>query len=170
MHLAPNDKKIIYSLILFLLLTVGLCLTSMLWGQSRLGISIMVCIISYILLLPYVKFYETRQSILIGQFIATWSGFMLGIVYWSVFNSQVIGPIAFSIGYVILGLYCLIKCYKTELNPLVIGSLAIKIIGCIIFIEVTLSIHKTIVEAVIFGLVFFILVVLQIPLYFMLTV
>jgi hypothetical protein len=143
--LTPNDKKIIFSAISFILLSVGYCLTSMLWANNKFAISLIVCLIAYLTLIPYVKFYKTRGEMLPAEIIGSWIGFALGIVYWSVFNSEVVGPIAYSICHMILSLFLLINCYKTELNIKVLISPALQIILCITFIEITLAIHTTII-------------------------
>ena len=93
----------------------------------------------------------------------------MGVSYWSVFDAEVIGPIAYSVCYIILALFLLIRCYQTEFSIKVIINPAIQIILLICFIEITLSVHDTIVKAVVFGIVFFIALVLQAPVYWILV-
>lgn len=132
--LTPNDKKIIAYTVVFVLISIGYCLASMLWGKNKFGISLIVCVISYLTLLPYIKFYKTKGEMLVGEILGNWAGFALGIIYWSVFNKEVVGPIAFSIAYMIISLFLLINCYLTELNFKVLISPALQILLCITFI------------------------------------
>jgi hypothetical protein len=136
---------------------------------DKFGISLIVCLLSYLTLLPYVKFYKTKSKLLDGEIVGNWIGFLGGIVYWSVFNGDVVGPIAFSIGYMIIALFMLIHCYRTELSFRTLVSPCVQILLSIAFIEITLSINTNVILSVVFGLVFFIIVVLQIPVYYQLV-
>lgn len=59
----------------------------MLWAQNKFAISFMVCLISYLTLLPYFKFYKTKADLLIPEIILSWCGLGLGIGYWAAFDS-----------------------------------------------------------------------------------
>lgn len=58
--LTKNDKKIIIASIVFLVLSIGYCIASMLWCLNKFAISLLVCVISYLTLVPYFKFYKTK--------------------------------------------------------------------------------------------------------------
>jgi hypothetical protein len=155
--------------IIFIIIAAGYCLTSIIWASDKFGISLIVCLISYLSLLPYYKFYKTKSKLLKNEIIGNWAGFLIAVAYWSVFNGDVVGPIAFSICYMIIALYMLISCYRTELNFIVLVSPAVQILLCIAFIEITLGINTNVILSVVFGLVFFIIIILQIPLYYQLV-
>jgi hypothetical protein len=132
--LTPNDKKIIMYTIAFIIISIGYCLTSMLWAGDKFGISLIVCLIPYLTLIPYYKFYKTKGKMLDAEIIGNWVGFLIGIAYWAVFNGEVVGPIAYSICYMFIALFLLIHCYRTELNFRVLLSPTLQIFLCITFI------------------------------------
>ena len=104
---------------------------------------------------------------LVVEYIIAWVFFALGVVYWSVFNSEVIGPVVFGIIYSIFGAYCLHKNMSAQVeSKLMIIFIGAKILCALTFVLITLGIHRDYIYVSIFALIFFIGLMLTIPLYF----
>ena len=141
-NFTPSDKNVITSSILLLFLLVGYCVSCMLWADSRFGISFTVCFLSYLLNLAYYRCYKSKMEILLGELIAGWCGLVLGIAYWSVYNSEVVGPVAFSCVFLLILGFLAYKSFRHDLEIRIKVSLTVKILLLIVFILITLGLHR----------------------------
>ena len=152
-----------------LVLLIGYCLASILWGKSLFGISLTVCLISYLCLFGYYRYCRTKVNLFVSEIIISWLGFILGISYWSVFSSQIVGPIVYGFIYVAMCAYFLQKLIPLHPPIYYLVFLGLKILGSIILILVVLGLYRSTVYVAVFAVIFFIGIILMLPLYFQLT-
>ena len=72
----------------------------------------------------------------------SWCGLALGIGYWAAFDSEVVGPVVYSILYIVLALYLFISCYRVQFVLKIVIILSLQILLCIAFIEITVALFR----------------------------
>jgi hypothetical protein len=132
---------------------VGFILCSYLLSNSLFGIFIVICLVSFLSLMPFYRYACTFKDFILLEYVWFEFGFVLGVVYWSAYHEEVTYAMVWG-GLNILGLgamlaYGITKKIEETLIYWLIANLGLTILFICIFLGFTVPPLAAIVVSVV---------------------
>lgn len=107
-YITSNDKNILIFIGFFFILNAGLILTCYFWCKNNVGIYVAVSLVCYLSHVPFYRTTKTFQELMVSEIITIVAGFLLGIIFWSIFWYESGGGLTWSILFILILAYLLI--------------------------------------------------------------